>query len=455
MKIKMKFKFLCQSCGYESIQWLGRCPACRLWNSFKQEKLPNNSKKNLASKDSADIFKLKDIFIKNFSRYKTGIKEFDNMIGGGIVPGSFIFLGGQPGIGKTTLMLHMSNALSDNGVVLYISGEESLSQIKFHAERLKVVKDNIFLAAETNIKNIMGAVDRICPKFLIIDSIQTIYNPEISSIPGTVTQIKESASEFLKLAKSKNVVVFLLGHITKDGDLAGPKVLEHMVDTVLYFESERQHTYRILRAYKNRFGPTSEIGIFKMDSSGFSEILNPSLVFLEERVTNIAGSIVTVSMEGIRPILIEVQALTSRTAFGIPRKMVLGYDVNRVTIIIAVLEKTLDFSLEMQNIFINIASGIKIRETSIDLAVACAIASANLKFICPKDVIVFGEIGLAGEIRSVSFSSERLLEAEKLGFKKAIIPKGNFKNLSYKGTMDVLSSETLETSIKFLKNETY
>jgi DNA repair protein RadA/Sms len=348
-------------------------------------------------------------------------------------------------------MLHISNALSDKGTVLYISGEESLSQVKFRAERLKVKKDNIFLASETNLKNIIDAVNKITPKFLIIDSIQTTYHPELSSAPGTVGQVRETAAELLRIAKSKNIAVFLLGHVTKDGDLAGPRVLEHIVDTVLYFENERQHTYRILRAYKNRFGPTSEIGIFEMSSSGLSEVSNPSLIFLGERTVNAAGNTVTVSMEGTRPILLEVQALATRTAFGIPRRMVSGSDANRITILIAVLEKRLDLALEMQDIFVNIAGGVKIKETSADLAAACAIVSANSGFICPKDIIVFGEVGLAGEVRSVSFAAERLSEAEKLGFKKAIIPKGNFKNLSYKGKIDVFGSEILETAIKFLR----
>ncbi|MDR3274572.1 MAG: DNA repair protein RadA [Endomicrobium sp.] len=455
MKIKTKTKFLCQQCGYESAQWLGRCPGCKSWNSFTQEKFSELPKTSFLSKQlagfSSEVLKLKDISVKDFYRYQTGIKEFDNMIGGGVVPGSLILLGGAPGIGKSTLMLHISNALSDKGTVLYISGEESLSQVKFRAERLKVKKDNIFLASETNLKNIIDAVNKINPKFLIIDSIQTTYHPELSSAPGTVGQVRETAAELLRIAKSKNIAVFLLGHVTKDGDLAGPRVLEHIVDTVLYFENERQRTYRILRAYKNRFGPTSEIGIFEMNSSGLSEVSNPSLIFLGERTVNAAGNTVTVSMEGTRPILLEVQALAARTAFGISRRMVSGYDANRITILIAVLEKILDLPLEMQDIFVNIAGGVKIKETSADLAAACAIVSANSGFICPKNIIVFGEVGLAGEIRSVSFAAERLSEAEKLGFNKAIIPKGNFKNLSYKGKIDVFGSEILETAIKFLR----
>ncbi|MCL1972182.1 MAG: DNA repair protein RadA [Endomicrobia bacterium] len=455
MKSKIKSKFLCQQCGYESSQWLGKCPSCGAWNSFAEEKFTAVSKNGAASRQltgfSSDVLKLQDISVKDFKRYATGIKEFDNMIGGGVVPGSLILLGGAPGIGKSTLMLHVSGALSDTGTALYISGEESLSQVKSRAERLKVKKDNIFLASETNLQNIIDAINKIEPKFLIIDSIQTTYHPELTGAPGTVGQVRECAAELLRIAKSKNITVFLLGHVTKEGDLAGPRVLEHIVDTVLYFENERQHIYRILRAYKNRFGPTSEIGIFEMNASGLTEVSNPSLIFLGERTVNAPGNIVTVSMEGTRPLLLEVQALAARTNFGIPRRMVSGYDANRVTILIAVLEKRLDLPLEMQDVFVNIAGGVKIKETSADLAAACAIVSANSGFVCPKDMIVFGEVGLAGEIRSVALPSERLAEAEKLGFKKAIIPKGNLKNLSYKGKIEIFGAETLDNAVKFLR----
>jgi DNA repair protein RadA/Sms len=453
---KQRTKFLCQQCGYESVQWLGRCPSCGAWNSFAEEKfslpLKSGSLLRQLTGFSSEVLKLKDISVKDFSRYQTAIKEFDNMIGGGVVPGSLILLGGAPGIGKSTLMLHISDSLSDNGTVLYISGEESLSQVRVRAERLKVKNDNIFLASETNLKNIIDAVNKIEPKFLVIDSIQTTYHPDLSSAPGTVGQVRETAAELLRVAKSKNIVVFLLGHITKEGDLAGPRVLEHIVDTVLYFESERRQTYRILRAYKNRFGPTSEIGIFEMNSSGLSEVSNPSLIFLGERAAETAGNTVTVAIEGTRPILLEVQALTAKTAFGVPRRMVSGYDANRITILIAVLEKRLNLPLEMQDVFVNIAGGVKIKETSADLAAAFAIVSANSGFICSKDMIVFGEVGLAGEVRSVTFTAERLSEAEKLGFKKAIIPQSNLKNLSYKGKIDVLGTETLRTAVKFLRN---
>ncbi|MDR1942095.1 MAG: DNA repair protein RadA [Endomicrobium sp.] len=456
MKSKIKTKFICQQCGHESPQWLGKCPSCREWNSFAEEKFSSSGVSVQARRQltgfSSEVVNLKDVSVGEFSRYATGIKEFDNMLGGGVAPGSLILLGGAPGIGKSTLMLHVSSALSACGTVLYISGEESLSQVKSRAERLKIRKENIFLASETNLQNIVEAVNKFSPKFLIIDSIQTTYHPELSSAPGTVGQIRETAAELLRIAKSKNIAVFVLGHVTKEGDLAGPRVLEHIVDTVLYFENERQHVYRILRAYKNRFGPTSEIGIFEMNSSGLSEVSNPSLIFLGERAVNAPGNIVTVSMEGTRPLLLEVQALAARTNFPVPRRMVSGYDANRVTILIAVLEKRLDLPLEMQDIFVNVAGGVKIKETSADLAAACAIVSANSGFICPKDLAVFGEVGLSGEARGVSFAAERLNEAEKLGFKKAVIPKGNFKNLSYKGKIEVVGAQTVDDAVKAIRN---
>ncbi|MDR1662907.1 MAG: DNA repair protein RadA [Endomicrobium sp.] len=453
---KQKTKFLCQHCGYESVQWFGKCPCCGVWNSFTEEKffVPSKILSNARqlTRFSSEVLKLNEILVKDFSRYRTNITEFDRMIGGGIVPGSLILLGGSPGIGKSTLMLHISGCLSGQGTVLYISGEESLSQIKSRAERLGVKKENIFLASETNLQNIVDAVNKIESKFLIIDSIQTIYHPELAGAPGTVGQVRETAAELLKIAKSRNITIFILGHVTKDGDLAGPKVLEHIVDTVLYFENERQHTYRILRVYKNRFGPTSEIGVFEMNSSGLKEVSDPSLIFLGERTTNTVGNVVTVTMEGTRPILLEVQALTVKTSFGMPRRMVSGYDANRIIILIAVLEKKLALSLEIQDIFVNIVGGVKIKGTSVDLAIACAIASANSNFICSKDIVVFGEVGLSGEIRSVALTGERVFEAEKLGFKKIIIPKGNLKNLSYKGKIEIFGTETLEQAIKIIKS---
>lgn len=453
---KIKTVFVCQSCGYESAKWLGRCPGCSNWNTFVEEK---QTESNLSDSQnfrqltgfSSGTFALNDVSVKSFERVKTGISEFDNMIGGGIVPGSLILLGGAPGIGKSTLMLQVSSALSQNGTVLYISGEESLSQVKSRAERLKVSKGNIFLASETNLENIIDAINKTEPAFLVIDSIQTTYHPEFTSAPGSVGQIRECSAELLRIAKSKHITVFLLGHVTKDGDLAGPRILEHIVDTVLYFENEKQQVYRILRAYKNRFGPTSEIGIFEMKGDGLSEVENPSLIFIGERSNNVAGNIITSSMEGTRPLLLEIQSLVSRTNFGFPRRMVSGYDLNRITIIIAVLEKRIGIPLENQDVFVNVAGGIKIKETAADLAIACAVASANGNFICPPKTIVFGEVGLTGEVRAVGQIKERLAESEKLGFRKAIIPKANMRSLDYKGKLEVAGVDNVSSAISSIR----
>jgi DNA repair protein RadA/Sms len=452
---KIKTVFMCQNCGYESAKWLGKCPGCSKWNTFVEEKQATGTSSSSATRQltgfSSGTFALNDISIKSFVRVKTNIKEFDNMIGGGIVPGSLTLLGGAPGIGKSTLMLQVSSELAKSGTVLYISGEESLSQIKSRAERLKVNKDGIFLASETNLENIVDAINKLEPSFLVIDSIQTTYHPELSGAPGSVGQVRECAAELLRIAKSKHITVFLLGHVTKDGDLAGPRILEHIVDTVLYFENEKQQIYRILRAYKNRFGTTSEIGIFEMKGDGLAEVSNPSLIFIGERSNNVPGNIITACVEGTRPLLLEIQSLVSRTNFGFPRRMVSGYDLNRVIIIIAVLEKRIGLPLENQDVFINIAGGIKVKETASDLAIACAIASANANFICPPKTIVFGEVGLAGEVRAVSQIRERLQEAEKLGFQKAIIPKSNLKSLEYKGKIEIIGVDTVQTAIAHIK----
>ncbi|MDR2772344.1 MAG: DNA repair protein RadA [Elusimicrobiota bacterium] len=453
-KSKNKTTFVCRNCGYESVQWLGKCPSCSQWNTFDEERFSANSQQTIKSGHltafSTQAQNLKDVSVDDFYRYATGIKEFDAITGGGIVPGSLILLGGAPGIGKSTLMLHIADKLSDKGRVLYISGEESLSQVKSRADRLNVHKDNIYLASETNLENIIAAIDKLSPSFLIIDSIQTTYHPQLAGASGTVGQIKETAAELLRIAKTRNMAVFLLGHVTKEGDLAGPRVLEHIVDTVLYFENEKKQIFRILRAYKNRFGPTNEIGIFEMDATGLKEAANPSLIFLGERPESIPGNTVTVSMEGTRPLLLEVQALTAKTSFGFPRRMVSGYELNRIIILIAVLEKMLGLPLEAQDVFINIAGGVKIKETAADLAAALAIVSADGRFICPKELVTFGEIGLSGEVRSVTFPSERLLEAQKLGFKTAVIPKGNMRKLSYKGGIEVLGVENVGEAVKIL-----
>lgn len=457
MAKKSKTIFVCNNCGYESPKWLGKCPGCYKWNTFVEQ--IDDRDKPISAKATGQLtgfssgtFALNDVTVKSFKRIKTGISEFDNMIGGGIVPGSLTLLGGAPGIGKSTLMMQISGALAKVGTVLYISGEESLSQVKSRAERLNVNKDNIFLASETNLENIVSAVNNTKPQFLIIDSIQTTYHPELSAAPGSVSQVRECSAELLRIAKSGHITVFILGHVTKDGDLAGPRILEHIVDTVLYFENEKQQIYRILRAYKNRFGPTNEVGIFEMKGNGLAEIKNPSQLFISENSSNVAGNVITTSVEGTRPLLIEIQSLVARTNFGLPRRMVTGYDLNRVIIIIAVLEKRIGIPLDNQDVFINVVGGIKIKETASDLAIACAIASANYGSVCPAKTVVFGEVGLAGEVRAVSQIRERLQEAEKLGFEKAIVPKSNLRSLDYKGNIKIVGVTNVGSAIAAIRN---
>jgi DNA repair protein RadA/Sms len=416
--------FRCQECDYSSPKWMGKCPDCGKWNSLIEEKeapslVPSAGRRRLTD-FSSEVTLLDNVSVQNISRLTTHISEFDRILGGGVVPGSLVLLGGPPGIGKSTLMLQVCTQLARTaGKVLYVSGEESLSQVKSRADRLRISSPNLYLLSETNLENIVDAVNRIQPQILIIDSVQTTYRADMTGAPGSVGQVRECAAEFLRLAKSQHLTVFLLGHVTKEGDLAGPRVLEHIVDTVLYFETERQQVYRILRAYKNRFGPTSEIGIFEMKGDGLAEITNPSVIFLGERSIDTPGSAVAATIEGTRPLLLEVQALVSRTNFGLPRRMVTGYDTNRVVLLIAVLEKRVGIHLDSQDIFVNIVGGLKIKETAIDLAIACAIASGNANYVLPPKLILLGEVGLAGEVRSVSQINERLIEAEKLGFKKS------------------------------------
>jgi DNA repair protein RadA/Sms len=451
---KVKTIFRCQECGYTSPKWMGKCPDCDSWNTMVEEKeapAPSAVKTRQLTGFSSEVMPLENVSVEEFLRMTTGISEFDRMLGGGIVPGSLLLLGGPPGIGKSTLMLQVSHALARQKTVLYVSGEESLSQVKSRADRLRIKGSNLFLVSETNLENILEVTKKITPAILVIDSIQTTFRPDLAGAPGSVGQVRECAAEFLRLAKSQNLTVFLLGHVTKEGDIAGPRVLEHIVDTVLYFETERQQIYRILRSYKNRFGPTSEIGVFEMKGDGLAEITNPSLIFLGERSMNTAGNAVVATVEGTRPLLLEVQSLVTRTNFGLPRRMVTGYDVNRVTILIAVLEKRLGLHLESEDVFVNIVGGVKIKETGIDLGIACAIASAHGNFVCPPRLIILGEVGLAGEVRSIGQLSERLMEAEKLGFEKAIVPKSNLKSLNYKGKLSIIGVDTVQAAIDNLK----
>lgn len=452
--MKQKVIFRCQECGFSSGKWLGKCPDCGKWNTFSEEKQIEKSDKarRTLTDFSGKVMPLNDVSSENFTRIPTKISEFDRILGGGVVDGSLILLGGPPGIGKSTLMLQVSQALSsDSRSLLYISGEESAGQIKNRADRLNIKSKNLYLISETNLENIIETINKIDPKYVVLDSIQTIYRSDISGAPGTVSQVRECSAEFLKLAKSRGISVFLLGHVTKEGDLAGPRVLEHIVDTVLYFESEKQQIYRILRVNKNRFGPTSEIGVFEMKSDGLSEVKNPSSLFLGEHAQNVAGTAIAPTIEGTRPILVEIQSLVTKANFGIPRRQASGIDYNRMLLLIAVLERRAGLRLEMQDVYVNVVGGIKIKETAVDLASAVAIAGSYANFVVPEKTVIIGEVGLSGEIRAVSQIEERLKESENLGFRKAIVPKNNIKGLNYKGSVEVLPVSFLSDAINIIK----
>lgn len=457
--MKTKFVYRCQECGYVSVKWLGKCPDCSAWNSFVEEKeettVAQPARRMLQF--TSEVLTLDKISEEAGTRYRTNIDEFDRILGGGIVPGSIILLGGAPGIGKSTLLLQAGTKLVNDGIVLYVSGEESLEQIKTRASRLKIdsqVIKNIYFLSETNLENIIDAVDNLKPYFLIIDSIQTMYRSDFPSAPGTVTQVRECAAELVSLAKMRKTSVFLSGHITKEGAIAGPRVLEHLVDTVLYFETEKQNIYRILRAYKNRFGPTNEIGIFEMRNDGLHPVPNPANIFLQERVETTPGIAIVPVLEGTRPLLLEIQALVTKASFTLPRRMVQGYDYNRLLMLLAVLEKRFKWRFDQQDVFVNIISGLKVKETGIDLGIVLALASAHLNFILPLDTVVIGEVGLSGELRSVAQLDIRLRESEKLGFKYALIPEYNLRYLpvrpgNEKYKLEIKGFRQIEEVIKY------
>ena len=432
---KVKTKYVCQNCGYSTLRWSGKCPDCDTWSSLVEEIVTNDKKRSSGSgslKVNEGSYKLiSEISSVNESRTQTRISELDRVLGGGIVGGSVILIGGDPGIGKSTLMLQLAEQIKDKKI-LYVSGEESASQIKLRADRLNYHLGNFYILSETNMEIIEAVIEKESPDIVVVDSIQTVYRPEIESAPGTVSQLRESSALLMHIAKKNNVAVFIVGHITKDGMIAGPKVLEHMVDVVLQFEGERTHSYRILRGIKNRFGSTNEIGIFEMTDMGLKEVLNPSEVFLSQRNYGASGCVISASIEGTRPILIEVQALVTSSNFGIPQRTSMGFDYKKLSIIIAVIEKKLGVVLSKSDIFINIAGGIKIDEPAIDLAVAMSIYSSFRDIPVDSETVVLGEIGLSGEIRTISYIDRRITEAAKLGFKRIIIPKGNMKNLNTK-----------------------
>ncbi|XCS11398.1 DNA repair protein RadA [Aeribacillus pallidus] len=454
---KIKSKFICQSCGYESPKWMGKCPGCGAWNSMVEEVIKPKGKHRIAfsHSESSTVSKpspIHQIQAAQEPRMLTGLHEFNRVLGGGIVKGSLVLIGGDPGIGKSTLLLQVSSQLAERGNdVLYISGEESLKQTKLRSDRLGVKGERLFVLSETDLEIIIQSIMETEPAFVIIDSIQTIYNSEIASAPGSVSQVRECTAELMRLAKTKGIPIFIVGHVTKDGTIAGPRILEHMVDTVLYFEGDRHHTYRILRAVKNRFGSTNEIGIFEMKEAGLKEVLNPSEVFLEERAKGASGSTVVASMEGTRPVLVEIQALITPTSFGNPRRMANGIDHNRVSLLMAVLEKRVGLLLQNQDAYLKVAGGVKLDEPSIDLAICISIAS-SFKDVPTNIYDVFvGEVGLTGEIRRVSRIEQRVQEAAKLGFKRIFLPKANLGGWKWPEDIEIVGvqniSEALELAI--------
>ncbi|MDD6039077.1 MAG: DNA repair protein RadA [bacterium] len=417
--------FFCQNCGYESSKWMGQCPGCREWNTFVEELVDKKTAaKSHSNQKVAEPKTLSCIDMQEKARMKSGMPELDRVLGGGIVDGSMILVGGDPGIGKSTLLLQVCKNLSAQDVdVLYISGEESLQQIKLRAERIGSFNDHLRLLCETNLADIRTVIDKQKPKVVIIDSIQTMYDEEISSAPGSVSQVRESTAMLMQIAKGMNITVFIVGHVTKEGVVAGPRVLEHMVDTVLYFEGDRYASYRILRGVKNRFGSTNEIGVFEMRGDGLQEVANPSEYMLNGKPENASGSVVACSMEGSRPILIEIQALVCHTNFGIPRRTAAGCDANRVNLLMAVLEKRLNLKMSECDAYVNIAGGIRMNEPAIDLGIVLAIVSSFKNRPLDEDTICFGEVGLSGEVRAVSMPMQRVAEAKKLGFTTCILPK--------------------------------
>jgi len=429
-----KSVFFCQNCGHEENKWLGQCPMCKEWNTFVEETVSTIKSSTTRQMKDAEVVSLNQIEINHEERINTGIQELNRVLGGGIVPGSLVLVGGDPGIGKSTLLLQVCQKLCDSKKnVLYISGEESLKQIKLRANRMGDFGDELYLLCETNLEVIRGVIEKRKPDFVVIDSIQTMYNEEVSSAPGSVSQVRESTNVFMQLAKGLGISIFIVGHVTKEGTVAGPKVLEHMVDTVLYFEGDRHASYRILRGVKNRFGSTNEIGVFEMRHNGLVEVENPSEFMLNGKPEHASGSVVTCSMEGTRPILIEIQALVCSSNFGMPRRTAAGTDYNRVNLLMAVLEKRAGLHLSNCDAYVNIAGGVKINEPAIDLGIVLALMSSYKNSPISEKTIAFGEVGLSGEVRAVNMPEQRVMEAKKLGFDTCIIPevcKDMVKNIS-------------------------
>ena len=447
---KNKTIFVCNECGYESAKWLGKCPACGSWNSFFEQKVVEEKHGIAKSKDLKHNMpqKLNSYQGKETIRTSTGFGEIDRVLGGGLVKGSLILLGGEPGIGKSTLILQICDKVQGDGKVLYVSGEESAEQIKMRADRLGIKNDDILFLGETDIDIVNQTIIELNPKLVIIDSIQTMYSDELTAAAGSVSQVREITSQVMRVCKSRGITTIIIGHVTKEGNIAGPRVLEHMVDTVLYLEGERYFSYRILRGVKNRFGSTNEIGMFEMKNEGMTEITNPSDILISERKDNPPGTCIVSSIEGTRPLMVEIQALTTMSIYGIPKRTANGFDYNRLALLIAVLEKRIGLPLGNQDVYLNIAGGIKINEPSIDLGIVAVVASSYKNLPIPKGTVIMGEVGLTGEVRRINMIEKRVKEAEKLGFKSCIIPESNKKDLKDDYKLDIIGVSDIKEAIK-------
>ena len=447
--MKQKTVFTCQKCGSQSPKWLGKCPDCGAWNSMAEEVAVKPAQCGPVGERSRPV-PICDVPAQGETRLESGINELDRVLGGGIVPGSLVLIGGDPGIGKSTLLLQAMHHLAGRtGEVLYVSGEESASQTRLRGERLGASHKRLLILAENSLEAILGHAATLKPRAMVVDSIQTVWTSALESAPGSVSQVRESAGKLMVLAKGSGIPVFIVGHVTKDGAIAGPRVLEHMVDTVLYFEGDGSHPFRILRAVKNRFGSTNEIGVFEMKQEGLAEVANPSELFLAERPLGVAGSVVTASLEGSRPLLVELQALVTQTSFGVPRRTTIGVDHNRLALLVAVLEKKVGLHLAGQDIFLNAAGGVRLNEPAADLAMIMAVASSHLDKAIAPQTVVLGEVGLAGEVRAITQPEQRIAEAEKLGFQACILPAGNLKRLK-KGRIRLEGVTSVEEAMRLL-----